>query len=179
MKTLLFILSLTPFFLNAQKILFEKADPFTGKKTLITDNMPLMKAGGKAVLQVGAALDIKQDTLNQFRISFVMFNPGAIIQTKDTTTAFNCLIKTSDDSVITGNYLGMATVPIGQQLYSGFTYTLTMNQMLSLIGAICTDVKFTAPNNNQFLFAIDKNSQDNISKVISVLVDKWKTPNKK
>ena len=162
----------------SQKIVYEKTDPFSGKRTVVADNLPLVKTGPISVLQVGAAFDNKHDTLLQFRISFIIINPGAVIQTTDTTTAFKCLIKTSDDSVIIGKYLGMASATIGGQAYSGFTYVLEMNDMFSLVGANCTDVKFTGPNGNEYLFTIDKNKQDNINKEVSALINKMEFKSK-
>jgi hypothetical protein len=158
---------LLPVFTSAQKITIDKTDPFTGIRMIMTNYSNLT-----SVLQVVSQLEVKNDSIISYKIAFIMPQIGAVVQTQDTASNFECFIKTISGEIVTGKYLGMATAPIGTRTYTVFTYILTAEDLKYLSINECTDVKFTAPNGQGALLEIDPRSKDKISKQCLILLQK-------
>lgn len=147
--------------ISAQKVVFDKKDPFTHERHIVTNNFTLT-----SILDVGAMANIG-DTSKTFFLSFVVPGmPGVKIQMADSTVK-ECKLKLADGKIITGKYFGNAQAPIGLKLYNSSTYTFSESDFKVLATSEITDVK-----TDQGLFEIAPKNKDKIPKLCDFLISK-------
>jgi prefoldin subunit 5 len=170
MKTLLFILLSAPLFCQAQKIFSDKTDPFTNVRTIITKPFNLKAVATAAILQCTASIEIKSDSIQNIKLSFIVPDLHTTVQSND-TSELNCLIKASSGIIYKGQFVSMANF----LEHIGYTYSFSSDDAIKIINETITDLKFNAPNGKAGLFQIDKDAENRIGKACAILIDKSKT----
>src|SRR4051812_29391210 len=100
MKTLLIALLMLPSIIQAQKVLYDKQDPFTKERTITVGNATLSNT-----LQSGVSAKIG-DTAKTFFISFLIQTvPGLNLQLKD-SIGKECMLKGANDRIYYGRWFG-------------------------------------------------------------------------
>jgi hypothetical protein len=158
-------LILPAFSAKAQKILQDKIDPFTNERSIVTNNVVLASAMGKAVLQAGSSAKITDSAVNYF-LSFVHEAIPTNFQTSDSIQK-GCLLKMIDNITINGEWVSDGTAQIGLKLYAVYTYRFTETDFKKLLASGISHVKI-----NDKLFQIDRKNENKLSSVCKTLANK-------
>jgi hypothetical protein len=119
MNRLLIALVMLPSIIQAQKVLYDKQDPFTKVRTISIGNATITN-----VLQSGVSAKIS-DTTKTFFISFlIQTTPGLKLQLKDSIVK-ECMLKGANDRIFRGQWFGNADMPIGSKFYTSSTYIIS------------------------------------------------------
>lgn len=160
MKFLFLIAMIFPGVLNAQKLLYDKKDPFTNERNLTAGNAIL-----SPIMQCTASAKII-DTVSIFYISFLVQTiPGAITETIDSTIK-ECKLKTITGQIITGKWYGSTQMPIASKFYKSSTFIVLESDFKIISETEVTDIKFDLGT-----FEIAKN-KSGLPKLCKLILDK-------
>lgn len=156
-----------PFFIlivektEGQKIFYDKKDPFTNERQIVTDNQNL-----SPILKVGAMV-IMTDTSKKYFLTFItQAIPGLKAEGIDSAKR-ECKIKTARSNIITGSWYGNAQIPIGLKIYDSNSYLFEESDFKTIVTSEITDIKL-----NQGLFSIPEKNKNKIAKLCGLLLEK-------
>jgi hypothetical protein len=161
LKVLLIPFVMLPIISKAQKVLYDKTDPFTNERTINIGNVILTNN-----LQSAASAKIK-DTSRVFYLSFLMQSiPGLVTETTD--SALNeCLLKSAEGLVYYGKWFGSTQLPIGSMVYNSSTFIFSEEDIKAISVADITNLKI-----NGVLYEPPGKNVGNTAKLCRMLLDK-------
>ena len=161
MKVLLTLFIMLPIISQAQKVLYDKTDPFTNERTINIGNAVL-----NDILQSAASVKIK-DTSKVFYLSFLMHSiPGLLKETTDSTHN-ECLLRSAAGVVYYGKWFGSTQLPIGSKVYNSATFIFAEEDIKAISAADITNIKI-----NGVLYEPSTKYVGNTARLCRMLLDK-------
>ena len=168
MKILLIIFFFFSISCNAQKIIWDKKDPFTNKRTLVTELMPIFGNGLGKIADVSGSIIVGDSIII---LGFISPKFADIKSSTSDSVKKQCLIKLSNNEIVSGAWISttdVISISIGAQQISNFS--ITKDELAKLISNDATDIKFVGDNNHGLQFEVTKKNKSNISKMITTLL---------
>ena len=161
MKLLLTLLIMLPLLSNAQKVLYDKTDPFTNERTLSIGNAVLNNT-----LQSAISAKIS-DTNKVFYVSFLMQAVPGLIKESADSTINECLLKSASGVVFYGKWFGSTQLPIGSKLYNSSTFIFSEEDIKAISVVDISHLKI-----NGILYEPMAKNVGNTAKLCRMLLDK-------
>lgn len=161
MKLLLTLLITLPIISKAQKVLYDKTDPFTNERTISIGNVTLNN-----ILQSAVSAKLK-DTSRVFYLSFLMLAvPRLVTETSDSINK-ECFLKSAAGAVFYGKWFGSTQLPIGSKLYHSSTFIFSEEDFTAISAADITNLKI-----NGVLYEPLAKNIGNTAKLCRMLLDR-------
>lgn len=160
-KLLLPLLIVLPFTSKAQKVLYDKTDPFTNERTISIGNVVLNNT-----LQSAISAKIK-DTSKVFYISFLMQAIPGLVKASTDSTRNECLLMSAAGVVFYGKWFGSTQLPIGSKLYHSSTFIFSEEDFMAISATNITNLKI-----NGVLYEPLAKNVGNTAKLCRMLLDR-------